>query len=151
METRDRSGAASTGEETPAPEVKHDTVSGEASAEVKQPTVPATSEDALAAVTLTPPEPSVSAGQTHVEPDKVPAPQAYGHGPISLDASSSASNAPTETPQDRPDDTDFIQQPVQEAQLAEEQDLEAEVRHHVVREAHGAADDLRSAFLLTRH
>ncbi|KAK3115654.1 hypothetical protein LTR53_004807 [Teratosphaeriaceae sp. CCFEE 6253] len=47
----------------------------------------------------------------------------------SLDAHHVASTDSAETPaddDDRPDDTDFIQQPVQTAQLAEEQDLEPE-------------------------
>jgi hypothetical protein len=46
----------------------------------------------------------------------------------SIDASSIASSTPAPQALDRPDDTDFIQQPIQDAQLAEEQDLEAEVR-----------------------
>ncbi|KAK3675896.1 hypothetical protein LTR78_004088 [Recurvomyces mirabilis] len=50
--------------------------------------------------------------------------------PESLDASSIASSSATPIPanhqQNRPDDTDFVQHPVQHAQLAEEQELEPE-------------------------
>ena len=50
----------------------------------------------------------------------------------SLDApsigTSSATPVPAEHQQDRPDDTDFVQYPVQHAQLADEQELEPEVR-----------------------
>ncbi|TKA41015.1 hypothetical protein B0A54_07928 [Friedmanniomyces endolithicus] len=48
--------------------------------------------------------------------------------PSSLDASLVAAASAVETPRDRPDDTDYIQHPVQAAQLAEEQELEFEVR-----------------------
>ncbi|KAK1073582.1 hypothetical protein LTR12_005110 [Friedmanniomyces endolithicus] len=43
-----------------------------------------------------------------------------------LDASFAATASAVETPHDRPDDTDYIQHPVQAAQLAEEQELEFE-------------------------
>ncbi|KAK0287685.1 hypothetical protein LTR35_004161 [Friedmanniomyces endolithicus] len=46
--------------------------------------------------------------------------------PSSLDASLVAAASAVETPRDRPDDTDYIQHPVQAAQLAEEQELEFE-------------------------
>ncbi|TKA51338.1 hypothetical protein B0A55_11958, partial [Friedmanniomyces simplex] len=47
-------------------------------------------------------------------------------GASSLDASSAPPSPPAETPPERPDDTDYIQHPVQAAQLAEEQELEPE-------------------------
>ncbi|KAK0365029.1 hypothetical protein LTR02_006399 [Friedmanniomyces endolithicus] len=43
-----------------------------------------------------------------------------------LDASFAATASAVETSHDRPDDTDYIQHPVQAAQLAEEQELEFE-------------------------
>ena len=43
-------------------------------------------------------------------------------------ASSAAPQQEAPSENDRPDDTHFIQQPVQDAQVAEERDLEAEVR-----------------------
>ncbi|KAK5682778.1 hypothetical protein LTS10_005908 [Elasticomyces elasticus] len=51
-----------------------------------------------------------------------------GAGPSSHGASSLEPITPADTPSERPDDTDFIQHPIQVAQLAEEQELEAEVR-----------------------
>ncbi len=54
-------------------------------------------------------------------------PKQTGIEPSSLDASFVAT-ASVEAPHDRPDDTDYIQHPVQAAQLAEEQELEFEVR-----------------------
>ncbi|KAK1081943.1 hypothetical protein LTR33_004274 [Friedmanniomyces endolithicus] len=52
-------------------------------------------------------------------------PKQTGIEPSSLDASFVAT-ASVEAPHDRPDDTDYIQHPVQAAQLAEEQELEFE-------------------------
>ncbi|KAK0274396.1 hypothetical protein LTR35_009325 [Friedmanniomyces endolithicus] len=55
-------------------------------------------------------------------------PKPTGVKPSSLDASFVATASAVETAHDRPDDTDYIQHPVQAAQLAEEQELEFEVR-----------------------
>jgi len=55
-------------------------------------------------------------------------PKPTGIEPSGLDASFVATASAVETPHDRPDDTDYIQHPVQAAQLAEEQELEFEVR-----------------------
>ncbi|TKA37610.1 hypothetical protein B0A54_11694 [Friedmanniomyces endolithicus] len=53
-------------------------------------------------------------------------PKQTGIEPSSLDASFVATASAVEAPHDRPDDTDYIQHPVQAAQLAEEQELEFE-------------------------
>ncbi|KAK5706214.1 hypothetical protein LTR97_001201 [Elasticomyces elasticus] len=87
-------------------------------------TVPSLEGSASAATA--PPHEARDATTTHGGHDAETAAKQSGAGPSSHGASSLEPITPADTPSERPDDTDFIQHPVQVAQLAEEQELEAE-------------------------
>ncbi|KAK5108218.1 hypothetical protein LTR62_008674 [Meristemomyces frigidus] len=124
MDPRDKEQTA----DTPAPSVTAENAPPSATSHVKQ------SIETLPRQSVEHPEeskdgqaPQMAASET--EERHPPMLKAEASVPGSIDAASiatSATPAPADVHEERPDDTEFIQHPVQDAQLAEEQELEPE-------------------------